>query len=32
LAELSRAARDQAEHFTWDNYRRHVTESVAPFL
>ena len=32
LPELSRAARGQAERCTWENYRRCVTEAVAPFV
>lgn len=32
LPELSRAARAQAERYTWQNYRRCVTEAVAPFV
>jgi glycosyltransferase involved in cell wall biosynthesis len=32
LPEMSRAARTQAERFTWENYRRSVTESVTPFV
>jgi alpha-maltose-1-phosphate synthase len=32
LPELSRAARMNGERCTWDNYRRRVTEAVAPFL
>jgi glycosyltransferase involved in cell wall biosynthesis len=32
LPELSRAARGQAERFTWEDYRGCVTEAVAPFV
>jgi hypothetical protein len=32
LPELSRAARGQAERCTWEDYRRRVTEAVAPFV
>jgi starch synthase len=32
LPALSRAARIQAERFTWENYRCCVTEAVAPFV
>ena len=32
LPEMSRAAREQAERCTWENYRRCVTEAVAPFV
>jgi glycosyltransferase involved in cell wall biosynthesis len=32
LPALSRAARAQAERCTWENYRRCVTEAVAPFI
>jgi glycosyltransferase involved in cell wall biosynthesis len=32
LPMLSRAARVQAERCTWQNYRRCVTEAVAPFI
>jgi hypothetical protein len=32
LPMLSRAARTQAERWTWENYRRCLTEAVVPFL
>jgi glycosyltransferase involved in cell wall biosynthesis len=32
LPALSRAAKDRAERCTWENYRRCVTEAVAPFV
>jgi len=32
LPAMSRAARTQAEHFTWENYRRCVTEAVTSFV
>lgn len=32
LPQLSHAARGQAERCTWDDYRRCVTEAVAPFV
>jgi len=32
LPAMSRAARSQAERFTWANYRRSVSEAVAPFV
>jgi len=32
LSELSRAARVQAERYTWGNYRRCVTAAVTPFV
>jgi glycosyltransferase involved in cell wall biosynthesis len=32
LPELSRAARMNAERCNWDDYRRRVTEAVAPFV
>ncbi len=32
LPAMSRAARSQAERFTWENYRRSVSVAVAPFV
>jgi glycosyltransferase involved in cell wall biosynthesis len=32
LPEFSRAARVNAERCTWEHYRSHVTEAVAPFV
>jgi glycosyltransferase involved in cell wall biosynthesis len=32
LPTMSRAARAQAERCSWDNYRRSVSEAVAPFV
>ena len=32
LAAMSRAARVQAERCSWGNYRRSVSEAVAPFV
>jgi starch synthase len=32
LPEMRRAARERAESFTWENYRRSVTAAVAPFV
>ena len=32
LPKLSRAARAKAEMFSWENYRRCVTEAVTPFV
>lgn len=32
LPTMSRAARAHAEHFTWENYRRHVQQAVALFV
>jgi starch synthase len=32
VAGMSAAARSRAEQFTWDNYRRRVTDAVKPFV
>jgi glycosyltransferase involved in cell wall biosynthesis len=32
LPAMSRAARAQAESYSWENYRRRVAEAVAPFV
>jgi glycosyltransferase involved in cell wall biosynthesis len=32
LPAMSHAARTQAERYTWDNYRRCLSEAVAPFV
>ena len=32
LPEMSRAARIKAERCTWEQYRRRVTEAVAPLV
>ena len=32
LPEFGRAARNQAEHYTWDRYRRLVSEAVTPYV